>query len=362
MENNNNKTMNRNGSDIDRFAGSGQGQQPGSAVTTGLNEQGSNGGDQSSSASNPDRTFRRLSRNPSSNREGGRDPSRDGDRNSFGRSYPRGTDRGFGAEGYGGAGYRDFPRDNFDEQRMDDEGGAQGYRRWAGDASDAQWQNDRYRSDDRSSSDRPYDRYGRNDGSLAPDFQRGGGRYQPRYDAYQQDDRRRDRGDRPRHERSRLSPKRWWQNEGATVADVMTKDVKTVGPDASIREVAEIMRKEDVGVVPIVGEDGRLFGLVTDRDIVVRGTAAGKALDGLHARDVATTDIEVASARDSLTDIIDLMGRQQIRRVPVVDDGDRLVGIVSLADIANRADQDEELQDAFEKISGRRSFWTRIWR
>jgi CBS domain-containing protein len=142
----------------------------------------------------------------------------------------------------------------------------------------------------------------------------------------------------------------------------MTRDIKTVRPEATIREVAEIMRTEDVGVVPIVGEDGRLVGLVTDRDLVVRGIAAGKSIDELRARDVATTDIEVASQRDALSDIIDLMGRQQIRRVPVIDDRDRLIGIVSLADIANRADQDEELQDAFEKISGRRSFWSRIWR
>jgi CBS domain-containing protein len=142
----------------------------------------------------------------------------------------------------------------------------------------------------------------------------------------------------------------------------MTRDLKTVGPEATIREVVEIMRREDVGVVPIVGDGGRLHALVTDRDIVVRGVADGKSIDQLRAKDVATTDIEVVSARDSLSDVIHLMGRQQIRRVPVVDEGDRLVGIVSLADIANRADQDEELQKAFEKISGRRSFWSRIWR
>jgi CBS domain-containing protein len=359
---NNDKPINRNGSDTGRYSGSGQGQ-PRSSGAPGLNDQGTNAGESFNNNNNPDRTFRRLSRNDAPNWDREREPSWDRDRTWPGRNASRVTDRGFGPVGNGGASYRDNQRDNFDEQRMDDEGGAQDNARWASDASDAQWQDDRYRSYDRSSSDRSsFDRssYGRP--FQGRDDQRGGGRYQVRHDLYQQNDRQRDRGARPRQDRSWLSPKRWWQNEGATVADVMTKDVKTVRPDAAIRDVAEIMHKEDVGVVPIVAEDGRLFGLVTDRDIVVRGISAGKPLEALRAQDVATTDIEVASARDALSDVISLMGRQQIRRVPVVDDRDRLVGIVSLADIANRADEDEELQDAFEKISGRRSFWSRIWR
>src|SRR5947209_6270888 len=120
----------------------------------------------------------------------------------------------------------------------------------------------------------------------------------------------------------------------------MTKNVKTVGPEASVREVAELMAREDVGVVPIVHADGRLYGLVTDRDIVVRGLAGGNMIDQLRAQDLATREIEVASVQDSLSEVIHLMGRQQVRRVPVVDDRDHLVGIVSLGDVANRADQD----------------------
>jgi CBS domain-containing protein len=142
----------------------------------------------------------------------------------------------------------------------------------------------------------------------------------------------------------------------------MTTNVKSVDPQASVQEIAEIMRQEDVGVVPVVRSDGKLFGLVTDRDIVVRGLSGGKALDECRASALATRDLEVASPDDPLSEIIDLMGRQQIRRIPVVDQQDKLVGIVSLADIANRADQHDDLQRAFEKISGRRSFWSRIWR
>jgi len=154
----------------------------------------------------------------------------------------------------------------------------------------------------------------------------------------------------------------WWRREALTVSDVMTKNVKTVSPEASARAIAEIMRQEDVGVVPVVRPDGRLFGLATDRDIVVRGLAQGKNLDECRAQDLATKDLEVASPDDELSEILDLMGRQQIRRVPVVDENDVLVGIVSLGDIANRADQHDDLQRALERISGRRSFWSRIWR
>jgi CBS domain-containing protein len=105
-----------------------------------------------------------------------------------------------------------------------------------------------------------------------------------------------------------------------------------------------------------------LLGLVTDRDLVVRGLAGGHSLDNARAESLATTDIEVVSVRDPLSAVLELMGRQQIRRVPVIDEADRLVGIVAIADITRHADYHEDLQQALEKISGRRSFWSRIWR
>jgi CBS domain-containing protein len=122
------------------------------------------------------------------------------------------------------------------------------------------------------------------------------------------------------------------------------------------------MLEEDVGVVPVVEADGRLWGIVTDRDIIVRGLVKGRSIETCTAADVATTNIEVASTHDSLSEVIELMGRERIRRVPVLDDDDKLVGILALADIASRADYREDLQQAFQKISGRRSFWSRIWR
>jgi CBS domain-containing protein len=178
----------------------------------------------------------------------------------------------------------------------------------------------------------------------------------------------RERGGERDRERERDSYERggrrssWWQRESLTVTDVMTSNVKSVAPDATARDIAEIMKQEDVGVVPVVHPDGRLLGLVTDRDLVIRGLAGGHSLDNARAENLATTDIEVVSTRDPLSAVLDLMGRQQIRRVPVVDDDDRLVGIVAIADITRHADYHEDLQHALEKISGRRSFWSRIWR
>lgn len=156
--------------------------------------------------------------------------------------------------------------------------------------------------------------------------------------------------------------KPWWQSEAFTVADLMTTRPRTVRPETNICDIAELMREEDVGVVPVVEADGRLSGIVTDRDIVVRGLVKGRSVETCTARDVATTNLEVASTHDSLSEVIELMGRERIRRVPVLDDDDKLVGILALADIASRADYREDLQEAFQKISGRRSFWSRIWR
>lgn len=159
-----------------------------------------------------------------------------------------------------------------------------------------------------------------------------------------------------------------WYREPLAVADLMTKEVKTVSPDTRLAEVAALMRDEDVGVVPVVDSAGRLNGIVTDRDLVVRALAGGEAEfpgqrpDELNAAQVSTKDVEAVSPHDSITDVLNLMGRKQIRRAPVVDNQGRLVGMISLGDIAKHADNDHELQETLQRISARRSFWTRIWR
>ena len=152
-----------------------------------------------------------------------------------------------------------------------------------------------------------------------------------------------------------------WQREALRAREVMTKDVRTVTPDGSVREVAEIMKEENVGIVPVVDEQHRLVGLVTDRDIVIRTLAEGRDPTGVRAGEIMTDDIQGVTPDESLPDVTRLMGDKQIRRVPVVDRDDRLLGIISIGDVATRADYDEDLQDALEEISARRSFWSRIW-
>ncbi|MBZ4413372.1 CBS domain-containing protein [Myxococcus sp. XM-1-1-1] len=151
-----------------------------------------------------------------------------------------------------------------------------------------------------------------------------------------------------------------WQREPLTARDVMTRNVRSVRRDSPLREVARIMKDEDCGVVPIVDEQGRLVGLVTDRDLALRAFAGGNSPEQLRAADVMTEDVEAVTLDESLHGLIDIMARRQIRRLPVIERDDRLVGIISLGDIAQRADADEELQHALERISARRSFWTRL--
>jgi CBS domain-containing protein len=157
-------------------------------------------------------------------------------------------------------------------------------------------------------------------------------------------------------DRDRGQGRRFWQREPLAARDVMTRNPKTVTRQSMIREAAIIMRDENCGVVPVVDGAGRLQGILTDRDIVVRGLVEETVQRRME--EVMTDDVSAVTEDEPLTSVLDLMGRKQIRRVPVVDRNDRLLGIISMADIANRADYDEDLQDAFERISSRRSFWS----
>ena len=150
--------------------------------------------------------------------------------------------------------------------------------------------------------------------------------------------------------------RRFWQREPLSARDVMTRNPKTVTRQSSMREAAIVMRDENCGVVPVVDGAGRLEGILTDRDLVVRGLVEEGTLRRIE--DVMTDDVSAVTEDEPPTSVLDLMGRKQVRRVPVVDRNDRLLGIISMADIANRADYDEDLQDAFERISSRRSFWS----
>lgn len=131
------------------------------------------------------------------------------------------------------------------------------------------------------------------------------------------------------------------------IRDVMTPNPRCVSPDDSIQSAAQIMRDEDTGVVPVC-DNGRAVGIVTDRDIVVRAIAEGQT--GGTVRDIATRDVISARPDMSTREAAELMADHQVRRLPVID-GDRLVGIVSLGDLAVKEAKDSRVGDTLEHIS-----------
>lgn len=125
-----------------------------------------------------------------------------------------------------------------------------------------------------------------------------------------------------------------------TVADVMTRDVRTMTPDDSVVEAAKCMDELNVGVIPVCDGD-RLVGMVTDRDIVVRGVAQQGELRSMKLADVMSSHVRCARQDDDVDRVLGEMAEAQIRRMPVVDGEQRLVGIVSLGDIAAKNPEDE---------------------
>ena len=124
------------------------------------------------------------------------------------------------------------------------------------------------------------------------------------------------------------------------VAEARTRDVRLAKPDQSLVEAAKIMADEDCGVLP-VEENDRLVGMITDRDIVVRGLAQGCDINA-KVRDVMSDEVKYCYEDDDVDDVAQNMGDLQVRRLPVVSRGDkRLVGIVSLGDIATTEQQDK---------------------
>jgi CBS domain-containing protein len=118
------------------------------------------------------------------------------------------------------------------------------------------------------------------------------------------------------------------------IRDVMSKDVESVPRSATLREVARRMKSRDIGDVLVTDEQGKLFGIITDRDLVVRGIAEGADPDEVTAAEVCSHEVLVQLGPDaSVADAIKLMGDNAIRRLPVVLDG-KPVGIVSLGDLA----------------------------
>jgi CBS domain-containing protein len=136
---------------------------------------------------------------------------------------------------------------------------------------------------------------------------------------------------------------------GTKVGDVMTSRPRAVTPQTPLSEVAEVMEAEDVGSVPVV-EDDRLVGIVTDRDIVIRAIAKGKDPRGMPASEASTRELVTVSPDDDLSDALKLMAQYQVRRLAVTGEDERLLGVVSQADVAMHV-KDKEAGELLEGIS-----------
>ncbi|HZH92371.1 MAG TPA: CBS domain-containing protein [Pyrinomonadaceae bacterium] len=180
--------------------------------------------------------------------------------------------------------------------------------------------------------------------------------------------------------------------------DIMTRDVTVATRDTTLEEVARLMKNEDTGVIPVVDRsetdggassggdavstvldtlagtqaetrrinatthgNGRLVGLITDRDIVVRAIAEGRAAATTRAEEIMTEEVHTANPNDRVIEAIRKMGDKQVRRIPIVDQDRTLRGIISMADVALETNDDRELAEALEEISSGSSFWNRIF-
>jgi CBS domain-containing protein len=134
------------------------------------------------------------------------------------------------------------------------------------------------------------------------------------------------------------------------VNEVMTREVRCIGPDATLHEAAEQMRELDVGVLPVCGDD-KLVGMITDRDIVIRSVSSGVNPDEGHVRDVMTPKVLFCFEDQDVTEVADLMKHEQIRRLPILNRDKRLVGIVSLGDLALETPDEEEVGETLKCVS-----------
>jgi CBS domain-containing protein len=273
------------------------------------------------------------------------------------------------------------------------------YRNDQDDERDYYRREDRMRRENFGAYDEPY-RGGRQfDTERQSDYNRGrfGERAEydydePRYAEYRSGERFRDDNRRSTLDdvRGDISGGRWRGREQygsdrsrLRCRDIMTRDLVVATRDTTLVEVARMMKQEDVGVIPVVEYDvpagngrtenpdrnyegrnyarGKLIGLITDRDIVIRAVADNKDAASVRSEDIMSVDIYTAKPNDRVVDVIRKMGNKQVRRIPVTNDNGYLVGNISMADLAIETQQDRELAEALEDISKGTSFWNRLF-
>ncbi|HEY4160265.1 MAG TPA: CBS domain-containing protein [Polyangiaceae bacterium] len=121
------------------------------------------------------------------------------------------------------------------------------------------------------------------------------------------------------------------------VDEIMMRNVRSIAPEDTLGTAAQIMWEADCGAVPVVESDGRLVGIITDRDICMAAHLQGAPLRDSHVASAMARDVKVCSPRDTPATVVAIIQQSKIRRVPVVDDQGRLIGIITLADLARLA-------------------------
>ena len=135
--------------------------------------------------------------------------------------------------------------------------------------------------------------------------------------------------------------------------DIMSRNPSCVTPETPLVEAARIMKEENIGVVPVVdtSDAKRLVGVLTDRDIAVRAVAEGRDGATTSVGHIMTSDVRTSGPDASVNDVMELMGREQVRRIPIVDDRGILVGIIAQADIVLEAKDNRKAEKTVEQIS-----------
>jgi len=270
------------------------------------------------------------------------------------------------------------------------------YRNEREDERDYYPREERLRRENSGAYDEPYSAR-QFDTERRPDYNYNRGRFgeraeydqdEPRYGDYRE--RFRDEGRRGslydmRGDLSAPSTRDRYANERSRLRcrDIMTRDLVVATRDTTLPEIAMMMKQEDTGVIPVVEYDvqagngraegserkyegrnytrGKLIGLITDRDIVVRAVADNKDCASVRGEEIMSVDIHTARPNDRVVDVIQKMGDKQVRRIPVTNENGYLVGMISMADVAIETRQDRELAEAIEDISKGSSFWNRIF-
>src|SRR6266571_9440016 len=135
--------------------------------------------------------------------------------------------------------------------------------------------------------------------------------------------------------------------------DIMTKDPVCCLPGDTVDQAAQLMKEEDVGPVPVVADQQtkRLLGIVTDRDLAIKVVAQARHILAVTVEEIMSRDPVTCRADDDLQKAVDAMEKHQVRRIPVVDDDNRIIGIISQADVPTRMREPEKTAEVVEQVS-----------